>query len=286
MKPIVIVSLAGAITMFAASPVFAVHQVFYFPTPHWGPGLGTEIETFDGQDSVVSPLASAPATTLASQSLEGASASARVVTVATPYPALTASAVASLSGNLAASAHAGAAATLTYSFEIAGPDGNVSATIGATGSTSNERAGSADSSGIAILDIYSQSGALVNDIACGGSGVDACAPGEGPTIALNQSFSLVANQDYVVYMSIAADADATYVYGVPSSLASASAYLDPHITIDPGYAAAYSLSVTPGVGNASPAPEPAAWAMLLIGFGLVGGALRRRGRGNADFRTA
>jgi hypothetical protein len=27
------------------------------------------------------------------------------------------------------------------------------------------------------------------------------------------------------------------------------------------------------------APEPATWAMLLLGFGLVGAAMRRRGQG-------
>jgi hypothetical protein len=31
-------------------------------------------------------------------------------------------------------------------------------------------------------------------------------------------------------------------------------------------------------------PEPATWAMLLIGFGLVGGALRRRAQGTARIR--
>jgi hypothetical protein len=33
----------------------------------------------------------------------------------------------------------------------------------------------------------------------------------------------------------------------------------------------------PGVGN--PVPEPATWAMLVLGFGFIGGAMRIAGRG-------
>ncbi len=64
----------------------------------------------------------------------------------------------------------------------------------------------------------------------------------------------------------------------------ASAYIDPYITIDPAFAAAhpgYSLTFSDGIGNAPPAgtvPEPAAWALLTAGFGLTGAALRRRVR--------
>lgn len=60
-----------------------------------------------------------------------------------------------------------------------------------------------------------------------------------------------------------------------------SAYADPYITIDPDFAAAhpgYSLSFSDGVGNtlAGAVPEPAGWALLLTGFGIIGAALRRR----------
>jgi hypothetical protein len=268
----VVIVVAGAILAAAASPALAGHVVYYFPTPQWSPSLGTEITTFDGEDSIVSPTAAAPATTAASQTLEGASASAGVVTVATPYPSLSASASATLSGTMAETSNAGAAATLYYSFEIAGPDGNVSATISATGSTSY---GAAGGEGIAFLSITSPSGLLVSDSACAGNDPTMCPPGEGSTIALDQSFSLVANQYYAVYLSIAADADVYQSDAYTGSQASASAYIDPYIMIDPGYAA-YSLSVTPGIGNASPAPEPAAWAMMVLGFGVIGAATRRR----------
>lgn len=56
----------------------------------------------------------------------------------------------------------------------------------------------------------------------------------------------------------------------------ADAWIDPIITIDPTFLAqnpGFSLSfdALPGA-----VPEPAEWAMLICGFGLVGGAMRRR----------
>jgi hypothetical protein len=280
MRSFSIVIVAGAILTSAATPAFAGRQVSYFATPQWTAGLGAEIKTFDGQDSVVSPTAASPGRTETSQSLEGANAWAEVATLATPYPALSAYATASLSGDSAESSHAGAAATLSYSFEISGQDGDVSATISARGSASDGAAGSAIGGGIAYLQIYSGSDVLVNDYACAGSGEYACAPDESSAIFLNQSFSLVANQYYTIYMSIAADADATEAYASSSSEASASAYLDPYIVIDPSYASDYSLYVTPGIGNAAAAPEPAAWALLLLGVGVLGADLRTRRSGS------
>ena len=62
----------------------------------------------------------------------------------------------------------------------------------------------------------------------------------------------------------------------------ASAFADPFITIDPTFLAAHpglqgGLVFSPGVANAPPAvPEPAAWTLMIAGFGIVGTALRRR----------
>ena len=35
------------------------------------------------------------------------------------------------------------------------------------------------------------------------------------------------------------------------------------------------------IGAITPVPEPAAWALMLGGFGLAGAAMRRRGRSTA-----
>jgi hypothetical protein len=64
------------------------------------------------------------------------------------------------------------------------------------------------------------------------------------------------------------------------------AMLDPTITLDPGFFTANGLdpndySATLAAAAAA-VPEPTTWAMLICGFGLVGGAMRRRrGTGRA-----
>ncbi len=66
--------------------------------------------------------------------------------------------------------------------------------------------------------------------------------------------------------------------------ASGSAYVDPILRIDPSFFTAsnpqslYSLSFSNGIVNGltGAVPEPATWAMLILGFGMVGGAMRRR----------
>lgn len=63
-----------------------------------------------------------------------------------------------------------------------------------------------------------------------------------------------------------------------------SAFVDPYLIIDPAYglidpdyASKYSLSFSQGAGNVAPGvPEPASWALMIVGFGLVGAAARRR----------
>jgi hypothetical protein len=56
----------------------------------------------------------------------------------------------------------------------------------------------------------------------------------------------------------------------------AHALADPVFKVDPSNtnANAYSLVFSPGIGNGAPAPEPAAWALMLVGVGGLGGAAR------------
>lgn len=58
----------------------------------------------------------------------------------------------------------------------------------------------------------------------------------------------------------------------------AGAQIDPFIFVDPRFAKAadYTITVSDGVANALPVPEPGTAALLLGGLGVVAGALRRR----------
>ncbi len=85
----------------------------------------------------------------------------------------------------------------------------------------------------------------------------------------------VADGD-AIRVQLYAQTDGQYGRGL-----TAYASVDPYIHIDPAFVGGqqYSIEVSPGVGNApfaSGVPEPATWAMMLGGFALVGGALRRQ----------
>ncbi len=73
--------------------------------------------------------------------------------------------------------------------------------------------------------------------------------------------------------------------------ASATAYIDPTIMIDPifantdpNYISDFKLTISDGIGNGLGAgvPEPAAWALMLVGFGGLGVSLRRQRRRSGD----
>ncbi len=58
----------------------------------------------------------------------------------------------------------------------------------------------------------------------------------------------------------------------------AKGFIDPIITIDPSFADAsrYHLVFFNGAGNPLSLPEPATWAMMLVGFGAAGSVMRAR----------
>jgi hypothetical protein len=61
-----------------------------------------------------------------------------------------------------------------------------------------------------------------------------------------------------------------------SSRLASGVYLDPVFTIAPEFASRYALQGLPLGASTPPVPEPASWALMIMGLGLTGAALRRR----------
>lgn len=97
-------------------------------------------------------------------------------------------------------------------------------------------------------------------------------------------FSWSTNQDYTFktdtyyYITLQAWAQS----GTNSSgVVDASAFVDPYFSIDDPNADQFSLVFSQGVTNQlaiARAPEPSSWALMLGGFGMIGGAMRSRRR--------
>ncbi len=89
------------------------------------------------------------------------------------------------------------------------------------------------------------------------------------------SFSATAGYQDSVAISGSATGGSSLLASITSKV-----FVDPVIAIDPTWAAAhpgYSLTFADGIGNtAGGVPEPAAWALLVAGFGRVGGMARPR----------
>jgi hypothetical protein len=162
---------------------------------------------------------------------------------------------------------------LTYQIEVSGPadtivplfvvaDLNASGDLGGAPSTSSSFNASASLGieGVDVSAIWS---------ACGNSAAPSCLG----DVSVNQSLGFHANSLYTVTETTLASAEEG---------GSASAFADPFFSIAADFAAehpGFSIQVSPGVANArvdSGAPEPASWAMMILGLGGVGAALRRR----------
>ena len=90
-------------------------------------------------------------------------------------------------------------------------------------------------------------------------------------LSINTTATFFTNQLYEVIEQVSANAD-------DGDWAGGTA--DPYFFLT-GDAQGYSIITSDGVGNvpAGGVPEPAAWALMLLGFGAAGGAIRRRRTG-------
>jgi hypothetical protein len=186
-------------------------------------------------------------------------------------------------------------ATLIYAFEVLGPDATAPVQIKSLGQFTTGAATTTtrfdaflnmgieqqDDAGDNILRVLTDTSTLNTFGSIVNSSPDvkgSLATGFTGGINENGIYTLLTNTRYLVGLQLAID---MHINGFGGS-DTFSASLDPTFAIAPGTAnsGAYSFIFSDGIGNTAPGgggvPEPSVWALMLIGFGGLGAALRRR----------
>ncbi len=100
----------------------------------------------------------------------------------------------------------------------------------------------------------------------------------GNSTPFNGEVMTAANFDVAVNIIASAGAEFSNAYAGALESAEGGASVDPTFAIDePGYSA-YTLEGVPAGPAATPAPEPATWAMMLMGFAGFGYAGYRKAK--------
>jgi len=186
--------------------------------------------------------------------------------LASPYPLARISTLAK-SGELSASA-----AVVTYQFAVTGPPGNlVPIDVLTTLAYSISGAVPVDTTYIVSLGV--DFGGMIIDSALAEQINGMKTAGDFLNNADTVSLDVTSGVAYTVDVSAFASVNNVFV---PHATTFITASTDPTISFAPGFdATGYTLELSPGVGNGAPGvPEPATWAMMLMGFGGLGAAMR------------
>jgi len=131
-----------------------------------------------------------------------------------------------------------------------------------------------DISGNAEIDVYGATSAQEILSSSGGTASDYVSTGSSPGIL---RFNATPGLGISIVLTVRGGA----ANGETFSSADPYLAIDPSFAAtDPNYATNYSLSFSPGVVNTlastvSGVPEPSTWALMLLGFGVIGAARRR-----------
>jgi PEP-CTERM motif len=165
-----------------------------------------------------------------------------------PFPGVTGS-VSNSNASLAASSYV----QETYYFSVDGASGPVHLILTGQGSVSS--AGST-----ALLEAGTQFNMQRLGYACVGSG---CAS----SFSIAAPFTVNANEIDEVQMTLVLN-----IFGI----ASATGFIDPMVSFDLGFNHSGLTLEFNGITNATAAPEPSTWAMMILGFGGIGFMAYRR----------
>ncbi|MGZ6039034.1 MAG: PEPxxWA-CTERM sorting domain-containing protein [Phenylobacterium sp.] len=150
--------------------------------------------------------------------------------------------------------------SVEFFFEVLGPRGGVPIDLIASATTSHTGSPSSGELDAGVFMIGP------NLDACSGYALGGC--GVSHFSGIYPAGIFATNTEYPVVFRI------TGVAGGNHSTGSITATLDPSIIIDPSWShthPGYSVIL-----SQVSAPEPSSWALMIIGFGVAGGALRRR----------